>query len=175
MAKSFFEAVLARAGLAGESFDVAAGPADTGIIDTLLGAGDGALTIDAPLVLTSTGALGADRDLDITALEVDEAGVALGGRIFFLSVSNSDIGTSEISIIPGTSVNGFSPTAPFTITEASDWLFVHTSGGVWRAYRQRTSMADEAMVVRLDFSAADWAAGTANQIGIPQNRRSWCG
>jgi len=169
MAKSFFETILARGGLAGESFDIAAGPADTGIIDVLLSAGDGVLTVDAPIMLTSTGALGATRDLDITALEIDDAGVDIGGRIFFLSVQNSDIAINDLTISPTVSVNGSTATAPFTISEASDWIFVHTSGGLWRAYRQSTTVAQAAMIFRADFAAADWAAGTANQIGIPQS------
>ena len=168
MAKSFFEAVLARGGFAGESFDIAAGPADAEIIDVLLSVGDGGLTVDAPLMLTSTGALGAARELDISALEVDESGAALGGRFFFLSVQNSDITTNDITIQAGVGVNGSTTTNPFVISEASDWLFVHTSGGVWRAYRQSTTVAQAAMIFRADFAAADWAAGTTNRITIVQ-------
>jgi hypothetical protein len=81
------------------SFD---GSIDTGIIDVLLGVGNAVLTTDAPLVLHSTGALGAARTLDISALEIEnvaQGGEPLNGRFFYLSIQNSDISsTNKITI-----------------------------------------------------------------------------
>jgi len=108
MAKSFYEAIIASGGFAGEVFDVAAGAANTDIIDVLLSAGDGALTQNAPINLISTGALGATRDLDITAAEDD-------GRVFFLSVRNSDITTNDLPITATTDINLVAPAGlPFS-------------------------------------------------------------
>ena len=58
MAKMNYEHVFSSAGFSGESFDIAQGPANTGVIDVLLSVGNGALTEDAPHALVSTGVLG---------------------------------------------------------------------------------------------------------------------
>jgi hypothetical protein len=161
MAKSFFETIIASGGFAGENFDVAAGPANTGVIDVLLSVGNGVLTEDAPISMISTGALGATRDLSLVNIEQD-------GRIFFLSVRNSDITTNSLTVTATTEVNGSTATNPFTISVATDYIFVHETGGTWRAYQQKQSQGADSQVFRATFSAANWSGGTANQITILQ-------
>lgn len=160
MAKSFYETIIASGGFAGENFDVAAGPANTGVIDTLLSVGDGALTEDAPISVISTGALGAPRTLDLTALE------AADGRILLLSVRNSDITTNSLTLTATTSINGFGPTTGFVISEEVNYWLVHETGGFWRAYEQRLDFGASAVIFRDTFAAADWGAGVANQVTI---------
>lgn len=157
MAKEFYETIIASGGFAGEVFDVAAGPANTGVIDVLLSAGDGTLTQDAPINMISTGALGATRDLDITGIEDD-------GRVFFISVRNSDITTNDLTITATTDINGGGTT--LTVSEATDYLFVHETGGTWRAYVQSQSVASG--IFRDTFVAGDWTGGTAHEIDIIQ-------
>ena len=63
------------------------GSADTRLIDVLLSVGGAALESNAPHALVSTGALGASRTLDISALEAEnalEGGEDLPGRFFYL-------------------------------------------------------------------------------------------
>lgn len=162
MTKQFFETIIASGGLAGENFDVAVGPANTGVIDVLLSVGNGALTDNAPLVMRSTGPLGAaQRVLDISAMEQD-------GRIFILNVENTDISpaTNELIITPSVTVNG---TAAFAIDEPSHWFFVHTSGGVWFAFRMFTEddkVVEAARLVRISFALTTWANGTADELKI---------
>lgn len=156
MAKSFYETIICSGGFAGEVFDVAAGAANTDIIDVLLSVGAGAITQNAPINMISTGALGAARALDITAAEDD-------GRVFFLSVRNSDIATFSLTVTPTTTING---SATLVVSAAADYLFVHETGGVWRAYVQNTSAASN--IFRGTFASALWAAGTANRINVVQ-------
>jgi hypothetical protein len=161
MAKSFYETIIASGGFAGENFDVAAGPANTGVIDTLLSAGDGTLTEDAPISVISTGLLNAARTLDLTSLE------AADGRILLLSVRNSDIsGVNTLTLLATTSINGFGPTTGFVIDEEKNYWLVHETGGIWRAYEQRLDFGAAAVIFRDTFAAADWTAGTNNQITI---------
>jgi hypothetical protein len=161
MAKSFYETIIASGGFAGESFDVAAGPANTAVVDVLLSAGDGILTEDAPVSLVVTGALGAARELDLTNCEQD-------GRFFYLSVRASDITTNSLTLMVTTDINGMGPTSGLTISEAQDYLLVHESSGTWRAYQQKLTQGADSQVYRATFSAGDWAAGTANQITFVQ-------
>lgn len=144
------------------------GSADTALIDVLLKTGNGALTTDAPLVLVSTGALGAARTLDISALEVEDTAQgaqALRGRIFIFGVLNSDISqTNSITLSATTSING-APT--FAITSQGDYMFAHVANGVWRCTVLPRPADNLASVVRIPFTAADWSAGTINQITIP--------
>lgn len=159
MAKNFYEAIIASGGFAGEHFDIAVGPSNTGIIDILLSVGDGTLTEDAPISLISTGALGDTRQLDLSNLEQD-------GRIFLLSVRNTDIATNNLQVIGTTSVNGFGPTTGLVINEERNYWFIHETGGFWRAYEQRLSFGAASVVFRDTFNAADWRAGINNQITI---------
>lgn len=159
MAKSFYEAIIASGGLAGENFDVAQGPVNTDIIDTLLSTGDGALTENAPLSLISTGALDDARDLDISAMEQD-------GRVFVLSVRNTDLSSNNLTVSASDNINGQSTTNPFTVSEATDYLFVHESAGVWRAYQLSTE--ESAKVFRGSIAGSDWSDGTANRVTIVQ-------
>lgn len=164
MAKTFYEAIIAHGGFAGQYFDVTQGNdvnqpgPDSDIISQLLSAGDGTLTSNAPVNLISTGALGAPRTLDLSGAEQE-------GRFFFLSVRNSDITTNSLFILGTTSVNGFGPTAGLEVDAATDYILVHETGGVWRAYVQNTT-SSFATIFRDTFTAADWSAGTANRITI---------
>ena len=160
MAKNFYETIIASGGFAGEHFDVAAGPANTGVIDILLSVGDGTLTEDAPISVISTGTLGADRVLDLSNLE------AADGRILLLSVRNDDIGTFTLTLQATTSINGFGPTTGFIISSAKNYWLIHETGGFWRAYEQRLNFGASSVVYRDTFVAADWANGTNNQITI---------
>lgn len=173
MAQINYSHVFAGAGFSGETFDIAAGPADTGIIDVLLSVGDGALTADAPHVLVSTGALGAAVALDISAMEAEsvaQGGLALNGRFFYLSVQNSDISTNNLTVTGSTSING---SASLVISSTGDYIFHHTSGGVWRANVLPLPAEKLATIARIPFLATDWDAGAikntivALQTGAP--------
>jgi len=146
------------------------GSPDTGIIDVLLSAGNGALTADAPLVLMSTGALTSSRTLDITGLETEtalEGGEKLPGRFFFLNVLNSDISaTVTITVSSSATING---SASLTIVNQGDYLFQHVVDGVWRVNILPRPTEGVATLVRVPFTAADWAAGINNAVVIPQS------
>lgn len=162
--KHFYEAIIAEGGFAGQVFDVTQGdpgsfPDNTDIINTLLSVGNGTLTGNAPINIISTGALGAARSLTITATEQN-------GRLFFLSVRNSDITTNNLTVIASTDINGGG--ASFVINAARDYLFVHESGGTWRAYEQKFNLSGFARVFRGTFAASVWSAGTVNRITIVQ-------
>lgn len=162
MAKTFYEAIIAAGGYAGESFDIAAGPANTDVIDVLLSANGGTnasnLTENCPTSLFATGTLTADVTLDLTNAEAD-------GRFIYLSIRTSDIATNTITLSPTTSING---AASLLINTQSDYILIHETGGVWRAYRQKTSLANEALIFRATFAGAVWSAGVNNQITIVQ-------
>ena len=161
MAKSFYETIIASGGFAGEHYDVAVGPTLDGVLTgSALSAGDGALGEDTPVSVISTGALGAARELDISGAENGD------GRIILLSVRNSDITTNSLTLIPTTSINGFGPTTGLVINEEKNYWLIHETGGVWRAYEQRLDFGAAATVFRDTFAAADWGAGTANEITI---------
>src|SRR5271169_3807120 len=129
MAKTFYETILAQGGFAGNVFDIAAGPANTGVISVLLNAGDGNLQEDAPINLISTGPLGAPRQVILLGIEQP-------GRFFFCSIRNSDISTNNITFVPTVSING---SATLVVSAATDYIIVHESAGVWRAYQQSIS------------------------------------
>jgi len=175
MAKLNYEHVFSSAGFSGEQFDIAAGPADVGIIDVLLSVGDGALTEDAPHVLVSTGSLGGARNLDISGLESETAakgGQALDGRFFYLSVQNTDILTNSLTVSGGATING---SATFTISTEGDYLFHHVTGGVWRCNILPRPAEKLATLARIPFAAADWAAGTADMIKVIQTGAAGAG
>lgn len=146
------------------------GSGDTFLIDVLLKTGNGVLTTDAPYALYSTGTLGAARTLDISALEAEnvaQGGEALPGRFFFLSVLNSDVSTTNTLTISGsTSVNG-SPS--LTINSTGDYLFTHLTGGIWRSSVLPSPSDSLASIKRVPFTAADWSAGTKNEITVIQS------
>lgn len=161
MAKSFFETIIASGGFAGESFDVAVGPANLGVIDVLLDTGSGALTEDAPVSLVSSGALTASRVLTITAVEQ-------AGRYFFLSVRNSDIAPGiTLTVTATTDINGGGTS--LVLSEARDYLFVHETSGTWRAYQQKLSQGADSQVYREAFVIADWSSAPANTIVFSQD------
>jgi hypothetical protein len=95
--------------------------------------------------------------LDITATEQN-------GRYFFLSVRNSDITTNALTVTATTDINGGG--ISLVINEASDFLFVHETGGTWRAYRQQFTSG--ASIFRDTFIVGDWTGGTANRIVVIQ-------
>jgi len=148
------------------SFD---GSIDTGIIDVLLGVGNAVLTTDAPLVLHSTGALGAARTLDISALEIEnvaQGGEPLNGRFFYLSIQNSDISsTNKITISSSSTINGF---ADLEITSTGDYMFFHESAGAWRVNILPRPEEALATLTRIPFTADMWADGIKNEITILQ-------
>lgn len=161
MTKRFYETIVASGGLAGESFDISAGPDNTGVIDVLLSVGDGALTAETPLTLRSTDALGAARQLDLTALEVNN------GRMLAISFENTDLATNNVTLVPGTSINGAGSIA---VSEVSQWVLFHLNGGVWFALRQwPQNTVEGAAVRRLAFVVGAWAAGVANEVTITQS------
>lgn len=156
--------IFAAGGFSGESFDVAAGPANADLIDVLLSVGDGALSDQAPHVLVSTGALGAPRTLDITNMETESGaggGQALNGRFFYLSVLNTDIVTNSITVVAGTSINGL---GSLVIDFEGDYLFHHISGGVWRVNVLPRTVPDAASLVRIPFVTGDWASNALTVI-----------
>lgn len=160
MTKDFLETVLIFGGLAGGTFDVAVGPANAGIIDVLLSAGNGALKVDAPMTLRSTGPLGATRTLDLSGMEND-------GRLVFLSIENTDIATNNLVLSPSTSING---AASITSSEVTQWILFHLSGGVWFALRQwPQNTVQGAGVRRLAFEATNWSLGPTDEIKITQS------
>ncbi len=103
MAIEFFESILASGGISGEAFDINQGPLQTDIIDGLLQNGSSTFPLslqeNTPIHLTSTGALTGDRQLDISGAETN-------GRLFFLSIQNTDIGTFSLIIISSNTING---------------------------------------------------------------------
>lgn len=145
------------------------GSKDTAIQDILLQTGNGDLTEDAPHVLVSTGALGAARQLDISAMEVESAGrgsQSLNGRFFYLSVQNSDILTNSLTVSSSATING---DATFVITSPGDYMFHHTKNGVWRVNLLPTPAEKLATLARVSFLASDWDAGAIkNTIKIIQ-------
>jgi len=167
MAKFFYENVAAAAGFSGESFDIAQGPANTGIIDVLMSAGTAsALTGDAPHVLVSTGALGAANALSIAGMESEtagEGGAALRGRFFYLSVQNTDISTNNITVSATSTINGL---ATLVIDHVGDYLFHHIAAGVWRVNTLATPAQSFATLVRIPFTTGDW--GGVNTYTITQ-------
>jgi len=168
MAKLNYEHIFAAAGFSGETFDIAAGVANVDVIDVLLSVGDGALEPDAPHMLESTGALGGARALDISGLEAENAaqgGAALNGRFFYLSVRNSDIVASNITVSATGTING---AATLVIATEGDYLFHHSSSGNWRVNILPTPAEGLATIARVPFVVADWAAGTKNEITILQ-------
>lgn len=167
-----YASMLLAGGISGESFDIAQGPADTGIIDVLLSVGDGVLTEDAPLVLVSTGALGGARILDLKGSESESAAkgsMALKGRMFYLSVQNSDIATNNITIKTTTVGGTINGAADLVVSTAGDYMLHHVAAGVWRVNLLPRPAEAHASIARVTFSAADWDAGaTKNSITILQ-------
>lgn len=145
------------------------GSADTRLISNLLSTGNGVLTTHAPMVMVSTGALGAPRTLSLADMEtelVSEGGEALRGRVFFLGVDNTDISTNGITVSSSSTING---AATFVISSTGDYLFQHVAGGVWRCNVMPRPAEKIASLVRIPFAAADWSAGVVkNMIKILQ-------
>lgn len=166
MAKMNYEHVFSSAGFSGESFDIAQGPENTGVIDVLLSVGNGALTEDAPHALVSTGVLGAARSLDLTGMEAETLAngrAALDGRFFYLSIQNSDISTNHLTVSGGSTING---EATFVISTTGDYLFHHISGGVWRCNVLPTPGESIASYKRIAFATTDWVN---NKIVVKQS------
>lgn len=160
--KHFYEAIIAEGGFAGQVFDVTVGaggsfPDNLDIINVLLENGNGVLTGNAPVNIISTSLLNAPRTLNIAATEQN-------GRFFFLSVRNTDIATNNLTVVATTDINGGGTN--FVIASARDFLFVHETGGTWRAYEQKENLSNFARVFRTTFLAATWSAGTANRITV---------
>lgn len=127
--KVFYEAIFAHGGFAGDVFDIAVGPANIDVIDVLLSIGDGTLTQNIPINIISTGLLHANRALDLSGAEQN-------GKMAFLSIRNTDIAIHNITIMPSGTINGLSS---LTVTGPQDYILVHETAGVWRAYFQQTT------------------------------------
>lgn len=167
MAKFSYEHVFSSAGFSGEQFNIAAGPANTDIIDVLLSAGNGVLTSDAPHVLVSTGALFAGGvTLDISALETEKAvdgGENLPGRFFYLSIQNTNISiVNTLTVNSSATING---AATLVINSTGDYLFHHVAAGVWRVNSLPRPNEPLATIARVDIDSATWAA---HAYSIPQ-------
>lgn len=160
MTKNFYETLRIHGAFETQVFDVAAGPANVGVIDTLLSVGNGQLQVGAPFTLRSTGALGAGRTLDLTAVEAVP-------RTFFFDVFNTDLNPNNLILSPSVSING---AASISISEVSQWILYHVGGGVWYGLRQwPQNTVEGAAVKRLSFAIGVWAAGTADEIIITQS------
>lgn len=171
MAKMNYEHIFSSAGFSGQSFNIAQGPANTGVIDVLLSVGNGKLTDEAPHALYSTGSLGGSRVLDITGMEseaVAKGGVALPGRFFYLSVQNTDVvmsgglPTNTITVSGSVSING---SLTFVISSTGDYMFHHLGGGVWRANILPLPGESSAVFKRIYFTQADWTNDTITCLG----------
>ncbi len=161
MTRDFVETIVLGGGLAGTVFDIAAGPANTALIDVLLSAGDGIVTADIPLFLRSTGALGAARTLTLDDAEDD------GPRVVFIDFNNTDIAGNNIIVSGSVTING---AASITVSEVSQWILFHVGGGIWYALRQwPQNTVEGAAVRRLAFAGGVWAAGVVDQITITQS------
>lgn len=146
------------------------GSADTKLITNLLKSGNGALETDAPLVLYSTGAITSSRTLDLKNLEHENAaqgGEELNGRFFFLSVQNSDIGpTKTITVSTTTGGGTINGAANLVIKREADYVFYYETGGKWRVDALTRPNEPHATMAMVPFVAADWNAGTVNQITV---------
>ena len=92
--------------------------------------------------------------------------MALNGRFFYLSVQNTNIGASNITISSSGTING---AATFVISTTGDYLFHHVSGGTWRVNALPRPEEPLATIKRVSFAAADWDAGaTKNVIKVIQ-------
>jgi hypothetical protein len=139
-----------------------------------LGAGTGtvqgacAMTEDTPQVLISTGALGSPSLLDLTGAEAEVAGnggVALKGRVIFLSIRNTDILTNSIQIISSATING---QASFKVATEGDYILIHEQSGAWRINILPRPAENAAVMKRVDFVQADWVSNkiTCIQTGV---------
>lgn len=138
------------------------------------------LTEDAPLCLVSSGALGADRILNFSGMEVETAargGQPLNGRFIYLSVQNSDVNNSgtgyKLTLKGSGTVNGV---ASVDITSPGDYWMVHDENGNWRINILPQPGEALATLVRVPFAAAKWGQHPTNkntivclQTGIPGN------
>lgn len=119
------------------------------------------LTEDTPQVLISTGALGSPSLLDLSGAEAEVAGnggVALKGRIIYLSIRNTDILTNSIQIVSSATINGL---ASFKIATEGDYILVHEQSGAWRLNILPRPAENAAVMKRVDFLTTDW---TNNKI-----------
>lgn len=148
---------------------VADGSVDTKLIDVLLKSGNGVLTVDCPLTLKSTGALGGARTLSIAALEVEsvaQGSQPLNGRPLIVSVRNSDISAvNSITVSSSATING---AASFVASKAGDYIFWHEEAGAWRVNVLSNPQEPHATIAEIPFTAADWNAGVLNQIKVLQ-------
>jgi hypothetical protein len=131
------------------------GSADLRIQDVLLSAGNGVLTVDAPLVLSSTGNLTAPRTLSFAGLETDDT-MDMRGRILILSVQNDDILLNALTLVSSATIND---AANFVVTSKGDYMFYHIANGVWRTVLLPLPTDALATFKRIPFTAAHWDAG----------------
>lgn len=132
------------------------------------------LTEDTPHLLVSSGALGANKILNISALEVESAsrgGKPLRGRFFQFSVQNSDVNNSNtgktITVQASGLINGAST---FVISTPNDYWFTHDENGNWIVTIMPAPSDKLASMKRVSFTASMWGAHPTmkNTIKIPQ-------
>jgi hypothetical protein len=133
------------------------------------------LTADTPYLVVSTGALGGNRKLDLSKLEVEvalEGGKALEGRFLHLSIQNSDVnntGLGKTITVNGSGlING---AATFVIDRPNDYWLEHDQNGNWIVTLMPSPQDKVAANKRVHFSAADWGAHPTNKntIRVTQN------
>lgn len=129
------------------------------------------VTEDLPLSIKSTGALGAPAIIDLSGAEAEIAGnggVALKGRMHYLSVRNTDILSNFITLVASSTINGSA--TPYTIKTEGDYILMHEESGAWRLNVLPRPAENLAVMARVDFVSADWSAANkikCIQTGVP--------
>lgn len=158
------------------------GSEDTGIQSTLLKnlapLATAYLTEDTPHLVVSNGALGGNRILDISGMEVESAargGKALDGRFMHLSVMNTDVDNTGFGVTLTVKASGLiNGAATFVITTPNDYWFEHDQNGNWIVTVMPSPSDKVAVVKRVPFIAAKWGEHPTNkntivvlQTGVP--------
>lgn len=131
---------------------------------------EAALTEDAPLCLISSGALGANRTLNLAGMEVEtlaRGGQPLNGRFVYLSIQNTDVNNTlsgyRLRVKGSATVNG---AAYVDINSPGDYWFVHDQNGAWRVNVLPTPGEALATLTRIPFTAAKWGQHPTNKNTI---------
>jgi len=143
-----FESILVSGGISGEAYDINQGPLQTDIISDLLQDGSPTspsfLQENTPIHLISTGDLTGPRELDISGAETN-------GRLFFLSIRNSDIDVYSLTIVSSDVINDNSELEIFF---PGDYVFVHVSNGIWRVQNVLDPEEKSNLELEMEFRAA---------------------
>lgn len=147
MAHEFYTNIIANGGFSGQSFNINQGPAQTDVIDVILSASGGSvpsvLQENAPISLISTGLLNTPKELDLSQVEAN-------GRLFFLSVQNTDLDTNSLTLVSGSNLNG---DASLIITDPDDYVLVYTVNG-WRVQSIYTPEEKSNLELEMEFKAS---------------------